>query len=175
MNREQRRAQKRQQRGYTKPPVIRKVWPTNIDIVQYAIDGASVTKQEMLDKLLLRELGALDAFTRGMATMQEWKDLVSVNNVTQTLGGIGVGSEALKDCQAAEAGLIEAAARFERTGKMGLSGPAIQALRNVVEWHDAQRSSIARSQYEEAIRLTTARVKSGHATIDIEKLMKAMA
>lgn len=175
MNREQLRAQKRKQRGNSKPPVTRKVWPTNIDIVQYAIDGASVTKPEMLDKLLLRELGALDAFTRGMATIQEWQDLVAVNNVTQTLGGMGIGSEALKDCQAAEDGLIESAARFERTGKMGLSGPAIQALRNVVEWHTAQRTNISRSEYEEAIRLTTARVKGGHATIDIDKLLKAMA
>ena len=174
MNREERRAMKRAQRGHTKPPIIRRVWPTDINTIQYAIDGAAISSRERLDALLMRELTAIDAFTRGKATMQEWQDLVAVNNLAQTLGGMGIGPEALADCRSAEDGLIEAAARFERTGKMGLSGPAIQALRAVVEWHDAQRSSIPRSQYEEAIRLTVARVKSGHATIDIDKLLKAI-
>jgi len=31
-----------------------------------------------------------------------------------------------------------------------------------------QRASIPRSQYESAIRLTVARVKSGYATIDLD-------
>lgn len=52
------------------------------------------------------------------------------------------------------------------------SGPGIQALRSVIEWHDLQRSAIPRSQYEEAIRLTAARIKSGHATIDLGKTLK---
>lgn len=174
MNREERRAAKRQQRGHAKPPVIRKVWPTNIDTIQYAIDGARVTSADRLDQLLLRELAAIDTFTRGQATMQEWQDLVAVNNITQALAEMGIGPEALHDCKAVEDGLIEAAARFEKTGKMGLSGPAIQALRNMVEWHSAQREIIPRSHYEEAIRLTTARVKNGHNTIDLNKLMEAM-
>lgn len=174
MNRDERRAMKRQQRGHSKPPATRKVWPTNIDTIQYAIDGAAISPRDKLDKLLMVELMALEMFTSGRATMREWQDLVAVNNISQALAGMGVGPEALPDCRAAENGLIEAAARFERTGKMGLSGPAMQALRKVIEWHDAQRSSIARSQYEEAIRLTTARVKNGHNTIDIDKLLKAV-
>jgi hypothetical protein len=100
---------------------------------------------------------------------------VNVNNLTQTLAGMGVGYEAMPDAHKAEAGLIEAAERFQRTGKMGLSGPAIQALRDVIEWHSLQRSSIPRSQYEQAIRLTGARIKSGHATIDLAKTIGASA
>lgn len=173
-NREDRRAVKRAQRGHAKPPTTRKVWPTNIDTVQYAIDGAAIASREKLDRLLMVELMALEMFTSGRATMREWQDLVAVNNISQALAGMGIGPEALPDCHAAENGLIEAAARFERTGKMGLSGSSIQALRKVIEWHDAQRSSIARSQYEEAIRLTTARVKNGHNTIDINKLLAAV-
>jgi hypothetical protein len=171
MNREERRAAKRRDKGHSKPPVTRKVWPTNIDTIQYAIDGAAISSRDKLDQLLLRELSALEAFAQGRATMQEWQDLAALNNIALTLAGMGVGAEALTDCQAAEDGLIEAAARFERTGKMGLSGPALKSLRGVIEWHDLQRSSIARSQYEEAIRLTTTRVKSGHQTIDLNKLL----
>jgi hypothetical protein len=171
MNRLQRRAYEKATRGRSKPIVARKVWPTNIDTIQYAIEGASISGRDKLDKLLMRELSAIDSFTRGNATMQEWQDLVAINNVALTLCGMGVGPEAVTDCQAAEHGLIEAAARFERTGRMGLSGPAIKALRSVIEWHEAQRSAIPRSQYEEAIRLTSARIKSGHATIDLAKTL----
>ncbi|MFA5898055.1 MAG: hypothetical protein WC829_02960 [Hyphomicrobium sp.] len=150
---------------------VRKVWAL-VNPISHAIEGCAITSQKDLDKLLARELSSLDAFTTGKARMNEWSDMVNVNNLTQTLAGMGVGYEAMPDAHKAEQGLIEAAARFQRTGKMGLSGPAIQALRDVIEWHSLQRSSIPRSQYEEAIRLTGARIKSGHATIDLGKMLE---
>ena len=171
MNREERRALKRATRGHAKPRVNRKFRSTSIDPVAHAIAGAGITDRVSLDQLLTRELASLDALTHGNATIREWSDMVNMNNLTQTLAGMGVGYEAMPDAQKAEEGLIEAAARFQRTKKMGLSGPAIQALRDVIEWHDLQRSSIPRSQYEEAIRLTNARIKSGYATIDLSKTL----
>jgi len=153
----------------------RKVWAL-INPIQHAIDGAGITSRNDLDKLLSRELASLDAFTHGKARMSEWSDMVNVNNLTQTLASMGVGREALPDCHKAEAALVEAAARYQNTKRMGLSGPGIQALRDVIEWHDLQRASIPRSQYEEAIRLTGARIKSGYSTVDLEKTLgKAVA
>jgi hypothetical protein len=150
---------------------VRKVW-TLLNTVQHAIDGASITPAAQLDQLQMRELASLDAFTHGKARMQEWSDMVNVNNLAQTLAGMGVGrNEVLPVCHQAEAALIEAAERFQRTGRMGLSGPGIQVLRDVIEYHSLQRSSIPRSQYEEAIRLTGARIRSGHATIDLGKTL----
>jgi hypothetical protein len=173
MNRKLRRTLERAQRGYSKPPVNRRVWSTDIDPITHAINGAAITPRQALDTLLVRELASLDAFTRGKATMREWSDMVNVNNLTQTLATMGVGHEAMPDAHKAEEGLIEAARRFQETKRMGLSGPAIQALRDIIEWHDLQRSSIPRSQYEEAIRLTAARIKSGYATIDLAKTLAA--
>jgi len=172
MNRTQRRAEARKQRGHAKPPTQRKVW-ARIDPVRHAIDGAAITPADKLDALHIRELAALDAFARGAATLQEWHDLANANNITQTLASMHIGREALPDAHAAEAALIDAADRFQRTGKMGLTGPGLQALRNVIEWHHLQRTSIARSQYEQAIRLTAARIKSGHATVDLSKTLDA--
>jgi hypothetical protein len=52
---------------------------------------------------------------------------------------------------------------FERSVKrMAFSGPGIQAIRDMLEYHHLQRSSVARSQYEKAIRLVTAHATSGH-------------
>jgi hypothetical protein len=149
---------------------VRKVWAL-VNPIDMAIQGASITPRAMLDHLHLRELSSLEAFARGGAGLQEWHDMAAVNNLTQTLASLHIGAEALPDCQKAEAALIEAAARYQATGRMGLSGPGLQALREVIGWHDAQRSSIARSKYEQAIKLTEARTRSGHATIDLDKIL----
>jgi hypothetical protein len=170
MNRTERRQQARANRGHSKPPKVRKVWE-RIDTIKHAIDGAAITAPNHLDELHMRELAALAAFSHGVASLRDWDDLATLNNITQTLAGMGVGREAMPDAHAAEAALIDAAERFQRTGRMGLTGPGMQALREVIEWHHLQRTSIARSQYEQAIRLTAARIKSGHATIDLSKTL----
>ena len=153
-----------------KKKCIRKVWAL-VNPIEHAIEGARITPRAMLDHLHLRELSSLEAFARGGAGLQEWHDMVALNNLAQTLASQHIGAEALPDCEKAEAALIEAADRFQRTGRMGLSGPGLQALREVIGWHDAQRSSIARSRYEQAIRLTEARTRSGHATADLDRVL----
>jgi len=149
---------------------VRKIWAL-VNPIDMAIQGASITPRAMLDQLLVRELSSLEAFARGGARLNEWSDMAAINNLTQTLASMHIGAEALPDCEKAEAALIEAAARYQSTGRMGLSGPGLQALREVIGWHDAQRSSIARSKYEQAIKLTEARTRSGHATIDLDKIL----
>lgn len=170
LSRSHRRAIEKAHKGRSKPPRMRKVWSTEIDPIQHAIDGASITPRTKLDALLAREWAGLDAFTRGQATLRDWSDLVNVNNLAQTMAGMGVGPEVMPHCHTAEQALEEAAKRFQKLGRMGLSGPGLNALREVIEYHDLQRASIPRSQYEEAIRLTGARIKSGHATVDLGKL-----
>ena len=149
---------------------VRKVWAL-LNPIEHAISGACITTRKDMDTLLIRELSSPDAFTVGRARLAEWSDMANVNNLAQTLAGMGIGADVLPDCHAAETALIEAARRFQDTKRMGLSGTGIQALRSVIEWHDAQRSAIPRSQYEEAIRLTAARIKNGHATIDLAKTL----
>lgn len=151
---------------------IRKVWRL-LNPIEHAISGARITTVEDRNKLLIRELASFDAFTRGQATLRDWSDMVNVNNLAQTMAGMGVGPEVMPHCHTAEQALEEAAKRFQNIGRMGLSGPGLNALREVIEHHDLQRAIIPRSQYEEAIRLTGARIKSGHATVDLGKLEHA--
>lgn len=149
----------------------RKVWAL-VNPVAHAIEGAAIAPRADLDKLLLREIASLDSIIKGHGTMKEWQDLAALNNLTQTLAGQGVGPEAMEAAHKAEAALIDAAARFERTGRMGFTGEGIQALREVIEYHDLQRSSISRSEYEKAIQLTLARIRSGYATVDLNATVK---
>lgn len=121
----------------------------------------------------MRELASLEALTHGQGALQEWHDMATVNNVAQTLACMGVGREVMPHCHLAEDALIEAAHRYQKTGKFGLTGQGIQALRDVIGYHDLQRASISRAEYERALKLTTARIASGHATIDLDATLVA--
>lgn len=156
----------------TRKRTVRRVWQ-KVNPIVHAIAGASITTRAELDQLHVRELSALDDFTRGRASLSQWYDLANVVNLCETLAHEGVGAEALQPCADAQNALIDAARRFQNTQRMGLSGPGITAMRDVIEFHDLQRSSISRSRYEQVIRLTAARVKSGYATVDLGELAVA--
>jgi hypothetical protein len=138
----------------------RKIWML-INPLRHAILGAGITETRVLDKLRIRELAAIEAMSKGMGTIVEWQELADMMNICEVMASVGgIGPEALPHCQDAQEALEEAAKRFESTGKMGLSGVGLKALREVYEYHDLQRSSVPRSVYEQMIIKTRNRVKS---------------
>lgn len=145
---------------------IRKIW-AKVNPIAHAIEGAAITPQRQLDRLRVRELAAIDAFTRGAASLADWRDLTNMLNLCETMAREGIGPEALPVCAEAQAHLIEAAHRFERTSRMGTTGPGIQALRALYEYHDLQRQSISRAEFERMIRLTSARIKSRGRGVEV--------
>jgi len=138
----------------------RKHWSTAINPVQHAIEGASLTPESILDKLRMRELAAVEAFRTGSATLQEWQDITSMLNICETMAKGGIGVEALEACKLAENALIEAGKRFETTKRMATSGPGLQAFRDIYQFHDLQRQSVSRGEYERFILNATNRMKS---------------
>jgi hypothetical protein len=140
----------------------RKVWGL-LDPIAHAVSGAGITDTASLDKLRLRELAAIESFRIGRAGKQEWMDLADMLNISETLSRDGVGPEALEPCERAQQALADAHARFfGKPGALVLTGPELQSLRDAYEYHDLQRASIARSQYEQAIKKTGNRLRSGH-------------
>lgn len=137
----------------------RQVWKL-INPINHAILGAGITQAHLLDKLRLRELAALEAMSKGNGTKVEWQELADMLNVCEVMALEGIGPEALPHCKAAQDALVQAARRYETTHKMGLTGPGIQALREVYEYHDLQRSSVPRSVYEQMIVKTRHRLTS---------------
>lgn len=152
---------------------VRKVWAL-INPLTHAIEGAGITTETELDKLRLRELANIDAFRFGHATLQDWVELVSLMNIAEAMAKGGVGVEVLSVCMQAQGHLVESAARFQRTGKMGATGPALQCWQDLYEYHDLQRTSVARSEYERYIRLARARRGSDGFDLDdfLQKGMK---
>lgn len=137
----------------------RKVYPL-FNPISYAIEGAAFTTERDLDKLRMLELTAIDQFAHGTATVRQWQDITDMLNLCETMAKQGIGPEALEACQRAQAALVEAAARYERTRRMGTTGEGLKAMRDLYEYHDLQRQSISRSEYESAIRVTSNRIRS---------------
>ena len=131
--------------------------------------GAAITQRDKLDKLRLLEYSALDALTKGSGTVQDWRTLVDVLNLSEMMGRNGVGPEVLPICQKAQDSLHKAAMRYEETKKMGLDGQGIQAIRDLIEYADLQQSSISRGEFERYIKKTKDYIKShGDKVVEIE-------
>jgi len=146
----------------------RKVWNL-IDPLTHAIVGAAITQRDKLDKLRLLEYSALDALTKGSGTVQDWRTLVDVLNLSEMMGKNGVGPEVLPICQTAQDSLHKAAMRYQETKRMGLDGQGIQAIRDLIEFADLQQSSISRSEFERYIQKTKDYIRShGDRVVEIE-------
>jgi len=137
----------------------RKHWNL-LDPIAHAVIGAAITPRQTLDKLRFLEYAALDAITRGMGTVQDWRTLVDVLNLSEVMGKAGLGPEVLPICAKAQESLHKAAMRFQETGKMGLDGPGIQAIRDLIEYADLQQASISRAEFERYVLKTKNYIKS---------------
>jgi hypothetical protein len=144
----------------------RKVW-NRMDPIALAIAGAAITDTALLDKLRMKELQALEAFRTGQATKADWNALADVCNLVETMCEAGIGPEAWEPCQRAQEALGEAHRRHVEHGRIAVSGPELQALRDVYEYHDIQRCSVARSVYEKAIVRTANRIRSAHPSLKV--------
>lgn len=135
--------------------------------IAHAIAGAAITDSASLDKLRMRELSAIESFRIGKAEKEDWMALADLSNICETLCDMGIGPEALEPCRKAQEALSEAHRRHTETGRLGVTGPELEALRQVYEWHDLQRLSISRSAYEKAIKRTADRIRSAHPSLKV--------
>jgi hypothetical protein len=131
-----------------------------VNPIEYAIEGAAITQDTDLNKLRMIELQAIEAFRTGQAGLREWHEINSMMNLAETMAKGGIGVEVESICMQAQDHLIDSAKRYERIGRMGATGPALQCWQDLYEYHDLQRQSVARSVYEEMIRKTTERVRN---------------
>jgi len=137
----------------------RKHWAL-LDVVQHAVVGAAITPRATLDKLRFLEYSALDAITKGHGTVQDWRTLVDVLNLSEVMAKGGLGPEVLPVCAQAQEALHKAAMRYQETKRMGLDGPGIQAIRDLIEYADLQQASICRSEFEMYVKKTRDYIKS---------------
>jgi hypothetical protein len=144
----------------------RKVYALTCPIT-LAIEGASITDDSRLKQLSDNELKAIQDMTTGKGDLYTWQNLVDMNNLCQIMGRQGIGPECLVDTMLAEIELKAAAKRYEKTKKMGLTALGIKSIKQVHEWHDLQRKSISRGEYERMIQLTLNKIKSKSKDVQV--------
>lgn len=145
----------------TKKRTKRKIWAL-LDPIQHALIGAAITPRKTLDKLRFLEYSALDAITKGKGTIQDWRTLVDVLNLSEVMAKGGVGPEVLPVCEKAQEALHKAAMRYQSTLQMGLDGVGIQAVRELLEYADLQQASISRAEFEQYVKKTRDYIKSNN-------------
>ena len=151
--------------------IQRKPFPLHI-----AARNAAVTPKSVREELELIELTALDAITRGHGSWRDVQKLADACNIAGTLckeWRIG-GLECVLALRAGELAIIHCAARMERTGKVGFSGEELIAVREMLSWAHAQREAVDRKTFLAAIKLTKARIRGNHDTIDLNQACAAI-
>lgn len=143
----------------TRKHTRRKIWGKTNPIT-HAIEGACLTPESLLNKLRTRELAAIESFRTGDATLQDWADITEMLNLCENMALGGIGPEALETCRAAEAQLIALGKLYEKTKDMPITEEGLQAFRDLYSYHDLQRQSVSRGEYEKWINKTTLRIKS---------------
>jgi hypothetical protein len=146
---------------------IRKHWGHMSDPITSAILGASLIGENLLDKLRMRELAAIESCSKGVGSLYDYAALCDVLNLAETMAGMGIGPEVLPTCEAAQNVMLEAKERYEEAGRVMFTGPALRAIRDLYEFHDLQRSSVDRSTYERAIVKTGNRIRSAHPSVKV--------
>jgi hypothetical protein len=122
--------------------------------------GASITDKESLEVLRKRENGSMDAFRNGTANKMDWNNINTVVKLAESMAEGGVGPEVMVHVKIAEMHLLDAQERFVRLGKMGSTALGLQSFQDIIEYHDLQRTSVARSVYEKHIKRVTDMVRS---------------
>lgn len=135
--------------------------------ISMALMGASITPEKDLNSLRLRELSAIESFRTGSAEKDDWMVLADMVNIAETLGRQGIGVEVVEASERAQEALRAAHRRHTETGRLGVTGPELQALRDAYALHDLQRLSIARSVYEQAISKTFNRIRSADPSVKV--------
>jgi len=144
----------------------RKIWDTGINPIMHAMAGASITDKESLDVLRKKENGSMEAFRNGTATKQDWNNINAVVRLAESMAAADIGPEVMVPVKIAEMHLLDAQDRYKRLGKMGSTALGLQSFQDIIEWHELQRTSVARSVYEKHIKRVTDMIRSRSSKIN---------
>jgi len=131
-----------------------------MDVVALAIEGACITPDEKLEVLQGGEKSYLDALIEGVDNLDAYNGLCALLGVAETMARFNVGPEVMQACKVAEFSLIKLKNRYDRWGKWDITEGEKHSIRELMEWHHLQRTSVSRGEYERFIAKATNRKKS---------------
>lgn len=114
--------------------------PQYVNPVERALESVRPITQhdQYVTNLKVINMDALAALMKGEATRAHFNVLVAMHNVAEAMRKAGVGPQFDAITDGSFEVLQAIAERKHRTGKFGATGPEIQALKDLLELHDAQ-------------------------------------
>ncbi|CAB4198217.1 hypothetical protein UFOVP1309_60 [uncultured Caudovirales phage] len=138
----------------------RKHYPL-VNPIDTAIDGARISNPDLIEKVRDIERQMIQAIVGNTSNgLFAYKGLCEVLGVAETMARNGIGPEVLPACEAAQMSLIKLKTRFEKWGKWDITPTELHTLNELIEWHDLQRQSISRGEYEKFLKNATNRMRS---------------
>lgn len=131
-----------------------------MDVVSLAIEGAVITPDDKLAELQRGEQAYLDALINGTDNLNGYYGLCAMLGIAETMARNGIGPEVMQACKVAEFSLIKLKNRYDRWGKWDITEGEKHSIRELMEWHHLQRTSVSRGEYERFIAKATNRMKS---------------
>lgn len=131
-----------------------------IDQITFAIEGAALISEKVLNKLRMMELSSIEALTMGNASETDWQNIADMMNIAELMALDGIGPEAMESIIKAQSEMVTCAERYRKIGKLGLTGIGINSIRDAYQYHDLQRQAVSRSKYESYVQKATNMVKS---------------
>jgi hypothetical protein len=122
-----------------------------INPVMHALQGVAFLQNSELQDLRLRELSAIRAFVDGVATIQDWQDVAALHSLCEIMAVKNCGREALPVADSVQEILTRLAQSYENGTGMGITTDESALFYDMYEFHDLQRTSVSRSEYENYI------------------------
>ena len=132
-----------------------------VNPILHAIEGACITSDDLINKVRQREKSMIEAIAGNTVDgLYAYKGLCELLGVAETMARNGVGVEVLPACEVAQKALISLKTRFEKWGKWDITPNELFNLTELCEWHDLQRQSISRGEYEKFLKNAANRMRS---------------
>jgi|GEM_PF-2469119 len=119
-----------------------------------------LSEEQQRDISLVFGMG-IDTMATGKGTEEALHNIIFMCNVSLVLCEHGIGPQYEADMVAALDGTFRSKLRGEKTGRWGLDGPALVALRRAFEIHSAQVEVAEHRDFRRALNEVTRRIESG--------------
>lgn len=142
-----------------------------LDCMAYVKTGISPMRlAPKAEVVSLTNYTALDAITKGKGTRLDCISLIHAVNLTEALAIGGIGEEYKPQIRAGSDAVQELSKRGMLTGKWILRGEEMQAIRLMLEIHEAQLDVATVIDIEKASALVVKEVRSGRAISIVKEL-----